>query len=718
MDENRVAEEQIEEDIELFGRRPAPLDPDEGLPHLLRVQQNQFYELVDESRMEIDPPITSAAYGHLMASLRASDVINTEQARHSVPPKTPTNASTFALQTRAVPSHDVIPTRDQLERKFSDTEQARSPLLNWLDQTAPPQYPTKVHNRRQEQMNIRTEAKTHELEEIEILRNVLVTPALQTDRDTLRHETETNGESELPLGARIYYRNIVDRFPQAPKYLATRLSEANWVRANRLGFAKFPVFNDNDLDLSDFQEELESDMSEESSSSDITKSNWEHKPSFDTKRSRVFTFEDSENSMKDKSPPQSPSHVKKTTGSKRTCSVCNKSFRRLKQLRRHQKKLHSLTGQFKCPDCSLAFEGEEICERHWHFEHSKVVYSCPECLRKLDTSALLSKHIQRAHPNSVYALFGARFTSDMTGTSHSDVDPISRWRAPSLDSIAADDYNISELLKMLDSGKDRERLAHSPELRTSSSEFQEMRDGDDALHRNAINSSDSPPRAPTTPNSPQPFDGETKEGYKLHVSQNQRSSYDRNSSVHSRTLDQLDGLVSQDPRDTSLKPDGNWKYCVNCFYLSEFPKQDLEGYLLCDFCGMHMNYLSPRRQPQQRIDEGSSNARGHHHRLSACRRSASRSSIDYWSGSHRHSRAGSAASSKNDSLHGYNIYDPKEQDMNPLVSAPHSHRSSAGGSDVSMSRLPHPPVRLGSKPSFKCDICGQTIWVTRKRDWK
>jgi hypothetical protein len=75
-------------------------------------------------------------------------------------------------------------------------------------------------------------------------------------------------------------------------------------------------------------------------------------------------------------------------------------------------------------------------------------------------------------------------------------------------------------------------------------------------------------------------------------------------------------------------------------------------------------------------------------------------------------------SSKNDSLHGYNIYDPKEQDMNPPLSVPQSSRSSAGGSDVSMSRLPPPPVRLGSKPSFKCDICGQTIWVTRKRDWK
>jgi hypothetical protein len=92
----------------------------------------------------------------------------------------------------------------------------------------------------------------------------------------------------------------------------------------------------------------------------------------------------------------------------RVCYVCNRTFRRVNQLKRHQKRMHSVTGKFKCPECPLKFDKEDHCERHWHFEHSTVTYHCPECLEKLQSSSLLRTHIQREHPNSIYALFGLK----------------------------------------------------------------------------------------------------------------------------------------------------------------------------------------------------------------------------------------------------------------------------------------------------------------------
>jgi hypothetical protein len=41
-------------------------------------------------------------------------------------------------------------------------------------------------------------------------------------------------ENDIIFGAQIWYRNIVDRFPTIPRYLARRLAEANLRRAERL----------------------------------------------------------------------------------------------------------------------------------------------------------------------------------------------------------------------------------------------------------------------------------------------------------------------------------------------------------------------------------------------------------------------------------------------------------------------------------------------------
>ncbi|KAL3421762.1 hypothetical protein PVAG01_05918 [Phlyctema vagabunda] len=83
----------------------------------------------------------------------------------------------------------------------------------------------------------------------------------------------------------------------------------------------------------------------------------------------------------------------------------------------------------------------------------------------------------------------------------------------------------------------------------------------------------------------------------------------------------------------------------------------------------------------------------------------------------RHSPA-SGSSKRNSSLHGY------DQDRHSPVSR---STTTDGGSSKTRSiqnhqkpllTLPPPPIVLSTQQSFTCDICGRTINVLRKRDWK
>ena len=74
----------------------------------------------------------------------------------------------------------------------------------------------------------------------------------------------------------------------------------------------------------------------------------------------------------------------------------------------------------------------------------------------------------------------------------------------------------------------------------------------------------------------------------------------------------------------------------------------------------------------------------------------------------------SLSSSMNSSLHGKATFDPEEQE--PAFRDSNS-RSSVDFGD-SPRGLPPPPVEIGKKHSFECDICGNTIRVDRRLEWQ
>jgi len=97
----------------------------------------------------------------------------------------------------------------------------------------------------------------------------------------------------------------------------------------------------------------------------------------------------------------------------------------------------------------------------------------------------------------------------------------------------------------------------------------------------------------------------------------------------------------------------------------------------------------------------------------------------------------------NSSLHGYPIFDPHDQSMNPFdfgkVRSPTSSSLLKVGFPEKLSHigvdefyppdaspslfkeekmmLPPPPVKLAEGSAFDCDICGENIKISRRREW-
>ena len=182
--EDSVARRQIEEDLQLYGSRPEPPDTVD----------------VDESTQ--------------LANL---------------PPKR--NASEF----KAVVDHLALKNEKDQSKEFNyetltvmDWNSGASPLDAWLNQSAIPS--TTPASNHQEILTSESDLLAQEAEELKVFRNVHMAIAPDPENNDPPHEPVEG----LDFGAQIYYRNIMDRFPVLPKYLARRLAQANCVRAERL----------------------------------------------------------------------------------------------------------------------------------------------------------------------------------------------------------------------------------------------------------------------------------------------------------------------------------------------------------------------------------------------------------------------------------------------------------------------------------------------------
>ena len=184
--EDDVARRQAEEDLRLYGNRPQPADAIGD------------HESADQKKTQPKRELSKAELADQRPLIMRR------------------------IGERAAPTTQLV--------TAMDWNSGASPLHSWLNQSAIPSLlPEPVEEPPQVSMKDLIERET---EEIKVFRSVHVSMA---------HEIETrayHGDNEdfanLSLGAQVYYRNIMDRYPQIPTYLARRLAEGNLERAQRL----------------------------------------------------------------------------------------------------------------------------------------------------------------------------------------------------------------------------------------------------------------------------------------------------------------------------------------------------------------------------------------------------------------------------------------------------------------------------------------------------
>lgn len=203
-EDDEVAQRQAKEDLQLHGTTPRPRDPEEFYVSIAEPMQRKFPRKRTASELQ-----TSGF--ERPSKLRKDNLSEMECV--------PVDYSTLSPQ---VTSNDYVPT--------INWNSGKSPLDAWLNQSALPSATLSLENEPQEKEFREQEATAREVKEIEFFHNVHISTA----SDQVKDSGDLDRDTTLEFGARIYHRNILDRYPLIPAYLARRLAEANHHRAERL----------------------------------------------------------------------------------------------------------------------------------------------------------------------------------------------------------------------------------------------------------------------------------------------------------------------------------------------------------------------------------------------------------------------------------------------------------------------------------------------------
>jgi hypothetical protein len=204
-EEAYISQRQVDEDVRLFGDRPVPLDPEE-MDNSVMGLGGPTSDSLDLSRLSFPDHMS---YG--MDTVEPRDLNGTQETR--------------ILQHSSGSSDQLTDGNSLLESLQTKTS---TPLDTWLSKL--PEVDTASDDIRAVPS---PNSQDVEAKEIELFRNIHIKDAEGIQR--VDAEKASTANSEIKFSARIFYRNIRDRYPHMAKYLARRLSKANLARAARLG---------------------------------------------------------------------------------------------------------------------------------------------------------------------------------------------------------------------------------------------------------------------------------------------------------------------------------------------------------------------------------------------------------------------------------------------------------------------------------------------------
>jgi hypothetical protein len=221
-EDERIARQQFDEDLKVYGQRQVPFDIEEIIQEkgasaaaILELSLTPERDL-GEKQMGAGrqlPYMGSGDHLGILASYPQAD---------PVPQAAPCSPNAVIHKNRG-----------------------QSRLDSWLDQSAVPNEKAAALFFKQHKKDIDEQRnKDREAEEIEIFRKIHILPITNDKERVFRpgfgSDPEIDGEI-VEAGAAIYYRNILDRYPTAPLYLARRLAIGNMRRAKRLHELKVNV---------------------------------------------------------------------------------------------------------------------------------------------------------------------------------------------------------------------------------------------------------------------------------------------------------------------------------------------------------------------------------------------------------------------------------------------------------------------------------------------
>lgn len=236
-----------------------------------------------------------------------------------------------------------------------DWNSGATPLDAWLNQSAVPSIVPLPQTQRNQSSSSSDDLAAKELEDLKVFRTIHI----EGIEEPKRIETPRDSAIDLTIlepSTQIYLRNILDRYPLLPSYLALRLAKANCARANRL-----------DLKRHNHGDQL--------TSKPVQFNGYDRPPS----SRRLSSIDDVAQSPKQLGRTQdvmNPNVPPPKTDKPRPhiCATCDRSFARLKHLERHERS-HIREKPFKCEQCTRSFARRDVLLRHHQRLHMTSLLS-------------------------------------------------------------------------------------------------------------------------------------------------------------------------------------------------------------------------------------------------------------------------------------------------------------------------------------------------------
>ena len=310
-----VTKTQVAEDMSLYGTRPEPPD---------MIEVDEFTQLSNL------PPKRSAT--DFDAAVRR-------------PAKARKKDESKYFQHQGVPA--------------MDWNSGASPLDAWLNQSALPFILPQSQTQSFQSGSSNDNLAAEELEDLKVFRRVYM-EGIEEPKNFGTSQNSLFDLASLDPRAQIYLRNILDRYPLLPSYLALRLAEANCARASRLDLARENLEDQHTSRLvhdsgpdRDLQNEARTPMD------DVA----EHQMSLSNLTPDIRPF---------CPPPNINPRL-------HTCNTWTRDFARLEHLKRHERE-HSKEYLFACEQCECYFSQKYLLLSH-QLEHHTTAPSSINGLR-------------------------------------------------------------------------------------------------------------------------------------------------------------------------------------------------------------------------------------------------------------------------------------------------------------------------------------------------